>query len=285
VPPRARLVTLTSDIGWAYAAQVKAALLAGGVPPDRIVDLAHDLPAHGVREAAFLLRAMARGFPAFSVHLVIVDPGVGGRRRSIAIETRAGPCLVGPDNGVLDPLARELGLRAAYRIDPGRLPHRSRVGTTFDGRDIFAPAAARLAAGASVASLGRRISPTRLRLPEPRERGGEARGEVLHVDRFGNLITNIRSGSRRPGRGSASLLQVGRRRAGTVPLVTSYEALGPGRLGILGSSFGLLEVAVGEGRASDRLHAGVGSSVRIVRARRSGRRGENANSARPRKRA
>lgn len=282
-PYRGRLVTLTSDVGWAYAAQMKAALIAGGVPPERIVDLAHDLPAHGVSEAAFLVRAMARGFPPSSVHVVVVDPGVGGRRLSIAIETRAGPDLVGPDNGVLYPLARELGLRSTRRIDPGRLPSRSRVGTTFDGRDVFAPAAALLATGGRVSSLGPAVKPTPLELPEPRTRRDAIVGEVVHVDRFGNLITNLPS-EWWPRTTPRRDLKVGARRLRAVPFATSYEALGRGNVGVLGSSFGLLEVAVGEGRASDRLSARPGTPVVLARLRRTVRRGAKANSARPRKR-
>jgi len=288
VPPRSRplrirLVTLTSDIGPAYAAQVKAALIARGVPPERIVDLAHDLPAHGIREGAFLVRAMARGFPPSSVHVVVVDPGVGGRRSSVAIETRAGPILVGPDNGVLCPLARELGLRSTYRIETRRLPITKRVGTTFDGRDVFAPAAALLATGVRASSLGPAVRPTELTLPPPRNERGVLRGEVVHVDHFGNLITNIPSEWWTQARGHCDL-RVGPRRVRTVPFATSYEQLGRGKLGVLGSSFGLLEVAVGEGRATDRLRAGAGVRVTLAPPRRTARRGENANSARPRKR-
>ena len=276
-------MTLSSDIGPAYAAQIKAALIAGGVPPERIVDLAHDLPAHGIREGAFLVRAMARGFPSKSVHMVVVDPGVGGRRSSVAIETKAGPVLVGPDNGVLYPLARELGLRSTHRIDPRRIPFARRVGTTFDGRDIFAPAAALLATGTRPSTLGPSVRPTPLTLPQPHHGPGGLRGEVVHVDHFGNLITNIPT--RWWGRSTDRFdLRVALRRIRAVPFATSYEQLGRRKLGVLGSSFGLLEVAVGEGRASDRLRAKVGDRVTLDPPRRSARRGENANSARPRKR-
>lgn len=262
---------------------MKAALIAGGVDPANLIDLAHDLPAHGVREAAFLLREMARAFPVGTVHLAVVDPGVGGRRAAIAIATRAGSYLVGPDNGVLIPLAEELGLRSAYRIERSSLPARPRVGTTFDGRDLFAPAAALLASGGRPSDLGPRVTPRPFTLPGPRRNAHGADGEVLHVDRFGNLITNIPSEwfSRRV---AFVEVRVGRPGPRSIPWVTSYEALGRGALGALGSSFGLVEIAVGEGRASDRLHASVGTPVALSGRSRRGRRGENANSARPRKR-
>ena len=280
---RGRIITLSSDVGSAYAAQMKAALLAGGVGPDRIVDLSHDLPAHRIEEAAFLLREMARAFPRNSVHVAVVDPGVGGRRRPIAIETRAGPILVGPDNGVLFPLASELGVRRAYRIDSAKLGRPPRVGTTFDGRDIFAPAAALVAQGRRASLLGPATSPKSYAVPEPASVPDGARGEVVHSDRFGNLITNIPThwvdrGVRRVE------LTAGRTRRRPIAFVTSYESLGRGTLGALGSSFGLVEVAVGEGRASDRLRTGVGSRVILTWRRRSATRSEKANSARPRKR-
>jgi S-adenosyl-L-methionine hydrolase (adenosine-forming) len=265
---RRRLVTLTSDLGAAYSAQVKA-VLSRSVAPGRIVELTHDLPRHAVAEAAFLLRAMGRGFPAGSVHLAIVDPGVGGRRAPIAVACADGSRLVGPDNGVLWPLAEALGRPTAFRIDVARSAARDRVGTTFDGRDLFAPAAARLANGEAPARLGDRIRPVRFRLPRPGRVAGGIRGEVLHVDRFGNLITNLPSDVVPPG-SSRVEVTVGRARR-TVPWTRSYEALGRGRLGALGSSFGTIEVAVAEGSAARRLGAAVGTAV-AVRRSRGGRR-------------
>jgi hypothetical protein len=284
--PRARgdrLVTLTSDLGSAYAAQVKAALITGGVAPSQVIDLTHDLPAHSLCEAAFLLREMARRFPPLAVHIAIVDPGVGGRRAPVTVETRAGPLLVGPDNGILAPLAEELGVRATYRIDPARLRRPPPVGTTFDGRDLFAPAAALLAGGVRPSALGPATELRRYSIPEARRTATGARGEVLHVDRFGNLITNVPSPWIGPNVVRLTLA-FGRGRLRAVPFVTSYESLGRGVLGALASSFGLVEVAVGEGRAADRLGVGVGAAVRLGWRRRPAARTEKANSARPRKR-
>jgi len=282
-PRDGRLVTLTSDVGAAYAAQMKAVLFSGGVTPGRVTDLTHDAPAHRVGEAAFLLREMARGFPPSTVHVAVVDPGVGGRRRPIVITTRAGPMLVGPDNGVLVPLAEELGLLATYRIDVAKLRRRPAVGTTFDGRDVFAPAAALLARGTRPESLGPRVTPTKYSIPRPTRSGDGAHGQVLHVDHFGNLITNIPTRWLVPPL-SRIALRVERHRPRALPWATSYESLGRGILGALGSSFGLVEVAVGEGRAADRLHLEVGSPLSLAWRRRSAPRGVTANSARPRKR-
>ncbi len=257
----ARLVTLTSDVGAAYAAQMKGRLLSS-LPPGRVVDLVHDLPAHGVGEAAFVLRAMATTFPAGTVHVVVVDPGVGGRRAPIVIDCLDDSRLVGPDNGVLYPLAETLGLRAAYRISPRTLGDRPRVGTTFDGRDVFAPAAVLLATGTAPRRLGPRVAPRRYSVPRPEKRLDGARGEVVHVDRFGNLITNVPTDWLSPTADRIGL-SCGRARGRSLRVVRSYEAAGVGRLGVLGSSFGSIELFVSGGRADRRLGARVGSTVRL----------------------
>ena len=254
-----RLITLTSDIGSAYAAQMKG-VLARRRSPGTVVDLAHDLRPHAVAEAAFLLRAMAVGFPSGTVHVAVVDPGVGGRRAPIAVECADGSTLVGPDNGVLMPLADALGLRATFRIEPARLDALSRVGTTFDGRDLFAPAAACLAAGLPARRLGRPIRPHRYAVPRARRLTLAARGEVVHEDRFGNLVTNIPTGWVPEARESVRV-RIGRSATRTLPFASSYEQLGRARLGCLGSSFGFLEVAVAQGNAARRLRATVGTPV------------------------
>ena len=254
-----RLVTLATDIGSAYAAQMKA-VLAHALPPGGIVDLAHDLRPHAVAEAAFLVRAMARGFPPGTVHVVVVDPGVGGRRAPIVVATRDGSRLVGPDNGVLMPLASDLGGGPAYEIDADRVRPQGRVGTTFDGRDVFAPAAARLAAGADPGRLGRRIRPHPFRLPAAVRSARGARGEVVHRDHFGNLITNIPTDWVPAGARAVEVRGPGAR-SRRWPIVRSYEALGRGRTGVLGSSFGSLEIAVAEGDAARRLGADVGTRL------------------------
>jgi len=254
-----RLVTLSSDLGAAYAAQMKA-ILVRTLSAGRIVDLAHDLPAHAIGEAAFVVRAMARGFPPGTVHVVVVDPGVGGRRVPLVVDCSDGSRLVGPDNGVLYPLAEELGLRRAFQIEPTRLGGPPRVGTTFDGRDVFAPAAARLARGAVPSSFGPPVAPRRYSIPVPEPRHGGARGVVLHVDRFGNVVTNIPT-AWIPPHCKELEATVGSARTRRVRWVTSYEELGPGRLGAIGSSFGLVEFARANGRAADRWDARVGGRV------------------------
>ena len=254
-------MTLSTDLGSAYAAQMKA-VLAHHLLPGRIVDLTHDLHPHGVEEAAFVVRAMAERFPAGSVHVVVVDPGVGGRRHPVAVACKDGSVLVGPDNGVLIPLAEALGGGRAYLIDPTRLGASARIGTTFDGRDIFAPAAARLARGVSPGDLGRPTTLVRPRAIPARRREGGGEGSIAHIDRFGNLVTDVPTAWVPTGVATVGV-RLGRTRR-QLPFVTSYEAGGRGRLVLLGSSFGSLELAVVEGRAVDRLGAGVGAPVRFL---------------------
>ena len=260
---RRRLVTLTTDLGSAYAAQMKAVLYQT-LAPGEVVDLSHDLRPHAIPEAAFVFRQMAGGFPAGTVHVAVVDPGVGGRRAPIFVQTKDGSYLVGPDNGVLSPLAEQLGARAAYRIRPERVrisgapPSR-----TFEGRDLFAPAAARLALGRSPTELGEPTGYRSLHIAEATLAGRSARGEVLHVDRFGNLITNVPTGGI-PAAATEVEVQVSSGRWRKVPRVGTYEEIAPrAPFAVLGSSFGTLELAVREGSAAARLGAVVTSRVGI----------------------
>jgi S-adenosyl-L-methionine hydrolase (adenosine-forming) len=279
-PRRVPLVTLTSDVGAAYAAQMKA-VLARALPPGHVLDLTHDLTPHAVAEAGFLLRAMASGFPAGTVHVAVVDPGVGGRRLPIAVRCRDGSTLVGPDNGVLEPLARALGDPHAYRLRPERLGALGRVGATFDGRDVFAPAAARLALGTSPTRLGEPVRLHALPFDAPRRRGGTLAGAVVHVDRFGNLITTLPT-AWLPSGTARIRVAIGIARARVLPVATHYEALADGTAGVLGSSFGLLEIAVARGRAADRWRAAPGTPVRLRFVATARRAPHTVNSARSR---
>ena len=256
------LVTLTTDLGDAYAAQVKAVLYRR-LPAGTVVDLAHTLPAHGVAEAAFLLLHMARRFPPGTVHLAVVDPGVGSSRAPLGVATDDGSYLVGPDNGLLWPLAQALGRPRAVRLDPTRVVPQGEVSATFEGRDLFAPAAAALASGSSLEYLGSPISPQAYEIPAAMLTPGSASGEIIHIDRFGNLITNVPSQGG-PEVGASVVVGIGRapRRRGVRH--RTYSDLTPGGWGVLGSSFGYLEVACREGSAAKRFRARVGAPLRLA---------------------
>ena len=233
-------------------------VIAMRAPGVSVVDLTHGIPPQAVAVGAFVLRASMPYFPLGTVHVAVVDPGVGSERRALCIETRAG-CLVGPDNGVLAPAAQAAGVRRVIELTEERffLTPRS---ATFHGRDVFAPVAAALASGTSPGALGtERNDFARLDLPSPSSAGDEVRGAVLHVDHFGNLITNIPP-ALFPA--TAFVVRVGDVRIG--PVADTYGAVAIGAVVAVVDSFGLLEIAVRDGRASDALGVGVGIPVSLV---------------------
>ncbi len=188
---RAKIVTLTSDFGLkdSYVAEMRAAIL--GICPDAIlVDITHEIEKFNVRAGAFMLASAAPYFPDGAVHVAVVDPSVGSQRRPIVIETKHG-FFVGPDNGLLLLAAEKLGVIRSFEITSRRLmlPH---VSSTFHGRDVFAPAAAHIVNGVNVEESGPQITdvlkPQFAQVTKSRD---VIVGEVLHVDDFGNIITNI----------------------------------------------------------------------------------------------
>ena len=228
-------------------------------PSARLVDLTHDLPPQDILGGALALESAAPFFPAGSVHLAVVDPGVGTDRRALAIRAD-GRYLVGPDNGLLTLALGSAAWTAVSLTAPGyRLPA---VGRTFHGRDIFAPAAAYLAAGVPLERLGPPVSdPVRLTLPGCHLDGGWLMGEVLDADRFGNLITSIPAARLEalPGRGAA-VLEVSGRKLG---VVGSYADGEEGIPAVIVGSTGRLEVFVKAGSARDVLGVQRGAVVRV----------------------
>jgi S-adenosylmethionine hydrolase len=178
-------ITLLTDFGTAdgYVAEMKGVLLCA-VPAVPLLDMSHDVPAHDVEFARLTLARYWRRYPAGTVHLVVVDPGVGSERAAIAVASD-GRYLVGPDNGVLSPALFALDAHAVA------LPVSANASPTFHGRDVFAPAAASLARGAELHELGEpMLEPVRRRTPQPvRRADGAIEGEVLTIDRFGNALT------------------------------------------------------------------------------------------------
>jgi hypothetical protein len=258
MPP---LISLLTDFGAkdTYVGQMKAALLRV-TPGASLVDLTHEVPAQDVKAGAFLLWSAVEAFPAGSLHLAVVDPGVGSTRRAVAARTRRGDVLVGPDNGLLVPALEQLGgLDAAVELsEPGYWgPKQSR---TFHGRDVFAPVLGHLAAGVPLERLGRALrqleSP--FSFPPPGEEDGCPVGEVLHVDTYGNLITNL-PGTVLPARFRVHL--------GNMVIEDAphahYQAVASGKpLSLMGSA-GLLEVSVRDGSAAKELGLDRGARVRI----------------------
>src|SRR3954453_11980184 len=185
------VIALLSDFGTRdhYAGTMKAVMI--GICPDiTFVDISHEITPHDVMEGALQLAAACRYFPAGTIFLAVVDPGVGSQRRGLAADT-GDYRFVAPDNGLLTAVFRELPPKKVVELTERRYA-RPTVSRTFEGRDRFAPAAAWLAKGIQLSALGRPITDVqRLHIPLPEEAPGTVRGVVLRVDRFGNLVTNI----------------------------------------------------------------------------------------------
>ena len=283
-------ITLTTDFGTAdpYVGMMKGVILRIN-PRASIVDISHDVPPQSIFQGAFIIGSSHRFFPTGTVHVVVVDPGVGTSRNPLLVVT-PWAIFFAPDNGVLSYVLKE-GLdkgnegRAASQACPKggerpcpegaervALPNEYRayhltnpefwlhpVSATFHGRDIFAPVAAHLSLGVPPDRLGRQVKDAIcLRLPQPSWDGATLVGQVAHIDRFGNLVTNIPAGTL-PSEGSMTVDVKGRRIAG---LSHSY-AEGGGLLAIVGG-YGNLEVSVKNGSAAQSLQAAVGDRVTVI---------------------
>jgi S-adenosylmethionine hydrolase len=250
------LLTLLTDFGTAdyYVAAVKGTVLRLA-PGTQLVDVSHQVPPGDVETAAFLLAAAAPAFPAGTVHLAVVDPGVGSGRRILAARSPAA-WFVAPDNGLLTPvLDAAASVRSVEKSDLF-LPA---PGQTFHGRDRFAPVAAWLLRGEPPAALGPEIDdPHRLPAPAPRRSPGRIAGRVAHVDRFGNLVTDIPAGWLPPGPcraevGSGSTT----RRAG------HYAEIPAGEAALLPGSLGTLELSLNGDDLARRWGVSRGAAVNI----------------------
>ena len=256
------IVTLTTDFGTRdpYVAQLKGVLLARceGL---RIHDLTHEIAPQDVLEGALFLAAAVPAFPPGTVHLAVVDPGVGTARRAIAASV-SGQHVVCPDNGLLTLLARRATIEEIRSIEHPSL-RREPVSPTFHGRDLFAPAAAFLACGGALEELGPQLDAlVELPLPRPRAEGARLAGEVLHVDRFGNAITNLaRSDIEAVAGGRAVRVEAGGR---LLPLAHTYGDVAVGEALALVGSADLLELAVREGSAAATLGLARGSEVTVA---------------------
>jgi len=258
------IITLTTDFGTrdTYAAEMKAAILS--IAPDvHIVDVTHEIAPHDVLEGALALEAAAPWFPPATIHVAVVDPGVGTARRGLAVVMRD-QVFIGPDNGLFTPFLGASPWRA-FELTATEF-RRATVSPTFHGRDVFAPAAAHVARGLSPERLGRRVTdPVLLVWPRPRVAARRIGGAVVHVDRFGNLVTSI-PGEAVASLGSSLTVRVGAR---SLPLVRTYGELARGRAGALVGSRNRLEIAVNAGSAAAVLGARRGTSVVVSRASRS----------------
>ncbi len=257
------IITLLTDFGEQdyYVPAMKGVMLT--VCPDlRIVDAGHQVPPQKVATASYLLANYALEYPPGTVHVVVVDPGVGSNR-SVLVARLGSQLVVGPDNGFVSRLVRQLPAEGAEAIDCRRAEVEGlgirAASATFHGRDVFAPLAARLASGRlEPEDVGPRFEPILLHEPRLSARRKTIQGEVIHVDRFGNLVTSI-AGSLGPGTSLPLRLDVG-----GMPVerfVRTYSDAEEGALVFLVGSGGELEVSLVGGSAARRLGATVGTAV------------------------
>jgi hypothetical protein len=272
------IITLTTDFGVddAYVAVMKGVILSIN-PEANIVDITHSVEPRNIRQAAFILGYTYRYFPKKTIHVAIVDPGVGSERRGVVLKTPSA-LFVAPDNGVLSYVVDELSsnedLTVQYSQDQYSVnlrkgleavaitePHfwRHPVSTTFHGRDIFAPVAAALSLDISPYELGGEITSLQIfPIPKPFvDYQGNLAGNVLYVDHFGNLITNVKK-SDLPGKdilieAAGHLIQG----------ITDYYAEGEELMAIIGSS-GYLEISLKNGNAADFLNIELGDEIKVT---------------------
>jgi S-adenosylmethionine hydrolase len=274
---RDAIITLTTDFGTsdAYVAAMKGVILSIN-PRANIVDVTHDVEPQNIPQAAFVLHTAHGFFPQGTIHLAVVDPGVGSQRRAVILRTTAA-YFVAPDNGVLSYVVEEacptaspqpedrelgpglglgLGLEAVVITAPRFW--RPSVSPTFHGRDIFAPVAAHLSLGVPIGEFGEAISSLFV-LPASKPRlqpDGVLLGDIIHIDRFGNLITNVR-GADLPGEGVT--IEVA---AHSIQSLSRFYEQGDELLAIIGSS-GYLEVSLKNGSAAAFLHSKSGDKLKI----------------------
>jgi S-adenosylmethionine hydrolase len=256
------VVALLTDFGSRdhYAGTMKAVIL-GICPEVTLVDITHDIPPHDLLTATLELAASYKYFPTGTVFLVVVDPGVGSARRGIAADT-GDYRFVAPDNGVLTAVLKESPARRVVELTERRYA-RATVSRTFEGRDRFAPAAGWLAKGIDLSALGRSAGSIHLvSIPEPRVVDDLLTGEVLRIDHFGNLVTNIdRKLFDKFAHANGIEIQAASHRIGRV--VATYAEAADGELCALFGSTDHLEIAINAGSASDRLQLSRGAPVTI----------------------
>jgi S-adenosyl-L-methionine hydrolase (adenosine-forming) len=262
-------IAIITDFGYRdhYVGAMKG-VIASIAPRANVIDMTHGVVAQCIVAGAIALRESWRYFAPRTVFLAVVDPGVGTARAAIAIETRAGARFVGPDNGLLWLAASEAGIKRVVKLTSPR--HRlTNVSATFHGRDIFAPAAAYLWRGTPISALGpalRSTSIVTLELPSPTESSRELRGEVVYVDGFGNLVSNIdRQAAEQFGsRFRHKSLSVRIKGGAAMGILDTYGDAPKGASLAIFGSFNLLEIAIRNGNAAAKFAAGPGTPVSVV---------------------
>jgi hypothetical protein len=255
------VITLTTDMGWEYAAQMKGVIISIN-PKARIIDVTHSISPQKIYEGAFVLYSAVKYFPP-AIHIGVVDPGVGTARKGIIVECDKG-MLVGPDNGLLIPAGKLLGLKGFYEIKE------KSISQTFHGRDIFAPAAARLSLGIEPSELGEPMEKyEEISFGEPRELESGIKGKIIFIDRFGNLITNIPKDILKFRYGEKMKIKIKTKikkgdRIFSAKFLKSYGFAKEKELLVAISSSNFLEISCNRGRASDILKMDIGDEFALI---------------------
>lgn len=257
-------ITLITDFGSAdhYVACMKGVILQRS-PQAALIDVTHSIQPHDIVHAAFVLRQVFEHFPIGTIHIAVVDPGVGSSRRILAARY-SGQIILVPDNGLLSFVHRDFVMEELRSIENHRL-WRTEVSRTFHGRDVFAPVAGHLSQGMPLENVGPMVRELQLLNIDRAKRldGGGVEGQVLYVDHFGNCISNISAADlgfvkSPPDR---MVVQVGPLRVGR--LHTTYADVNPGEIVAIIGSTGMLEIAVNQGSAASQLRAAPGTLVMV----------------------
>jgi S-adenosylmethionine hydrolase len=260
------IITLITDFGTEdhYAGALKGVILSIN-PEVAIVDVSHEVPAGNIQSGSYMLSQIHPLFPDGTIHLVVVDPGVGGARRPLVLKSSRG-FFVGPDNGVFTPVLKSGEVDSVVEITE-RKYLTGNISATFHGRDVFAPVAAHLSLGTvTIDDLGHTVEdPFFLESCEPEILESTIRGSIINCDRFGNLITNIAEGVLEEFlEGNDLVVETGDK--SIEGLKKTYTSVGEGGLLVLIGSGGLLEISKNGGSAKESLGVGEGDEVRIRRA-------------------
>ena len=240
-----KIITFLTDFGMksGYVAQMKG--VVSSITDARLVDITHDIKPHDLREGAFVLQTTVSHFPVGSVHVAVVDPGVGTDRKGIIVTTKS-HVLVGPDNGLLMPAAHFLGDFTVYEITNSKYMLNS-VSNTFHGRDIFAPVAAHIIRGVAFEKIGRKTSDfVDMDFGRGEISGKNATGKVIYIDRFGNLVTSLKKTDLPGGK---YLVHLNQKMVGL--LKKTFGSVETGEPVCYINSFGYLEIAIREGSAAE----------------------------------
>lgn len=260
------IVTLLTDFGLrdTYVAEMKGVILSHS-PDASIVDISHDVEKFDVHQGAYFLSRSVDFFPVGTIHVAVVDPEVGSSRRPIAVETSTAT-LIGPDNGLLFPAAKALGIRRCFLIENETLLAQH-ISSTFHGRDIFAHAAGHIASGMLINKIGREISDIlTTNHSELRILKNSVEGTVIHVDSYGNVVTNITLEALnlvRVNVGKPLRCLIDNKSIGKLQLLETYSKVESGSsVAVIGSS-GFIEVSINQGNAAEQLGVKRGQTVLV----------------------